>query len=89
MTDYALTKISSKGQIVIPTELRNDIEIGEKLLVIKGDKQFIIKRVKDLDKHFQDDLEFAKRTDKALKRYEKGLFKEKSGDEFLEELERW
>lgn len=89
MTDYALTKISSKGQIVIPTELRNDIEIGEKLLVIKGDKQFIIKRAKDLDKHFQDDLEFAKRTDKALKRYEKGLFKEKSGDEFLEELERW
>ena len=31
MADYALTKISSKGQIVIPTELRNDIEIGEKL----------------------------------------------------------
>ena len=89
MTDYALTKISSKGQIVIPTELRNDIEIGEKLLVIKGDKQFIIKRAKDLDKHFQDDLEFAKRTDMALKRYEKGLSKEKSGDEFLEELERW
>ncbi len=89
MTDYALTKISSKGQIVIPTELRNDIEIGEKLLVIKGDKQFIIKRAKDLDKHFQDDLEFAKRTDMALKRYEKGLFKEKSGDKFLEELEKW
>ena len=89
MTDYALTKISSKGQIVIPTELRNDIEIGEKLLVIKGDKQFIIKRAKDLDKYFQDDLEFAKRTDMALKRYEKGLFKEKSSDEFLEELERW
>ena len=89
MTDYALTKISSKGQIVIPTELRNDIEIGEKLLVIKGDNQFIIKRAKDLDKHFQDDLEFAKRTDRALKRYEKGLFKEKSGDEFLKELEKW
>ena len=89
MIDYALTKISSKGQIVIPTELRNDIKIGEKLLVIKGDKHFIIKRAKDLDKHFQEDLEFAKRTDMALKRYEKGLFKEKNGDEFLEELEKW
>ena len=89
MADYAFTKISSKGQIVIPTELRNDIEVGEKLLVIRGDKQFIIKRVKDLDKHFQEDLEFAKRTDMALKRYEKGFFKEKDSDEFLEELDKW
>ena len=89
MADYAITKISSKGQIVIPMELRTNIEAGEKLLVIKGDKQFIIKRTKYLDKNFQDDLEFAKRTEMALKRYEKGLFKETSSDKFLQELEKW
>ena len=89
MADYAITKISSKGQIVIPTELRTDIEVGEKLLVIKGDKHFIIKRAKDLDTNLRDDLEFAKRTEEAWKRYEKGEFKEMEFDDFIEEMKKW
>lgn len=87
--DVALTKISSKGQIVIPSEMRKDMHEGEKLIVIKNGTQLIVKKVKDLDKNLKEDLLFAKKTEKALKRYEKGLFEEKDAKEFLKELQRW
>lgn len=36
-----------------------------------------------------EDLEFARRTEEALKRYEKGNFKEMGAEEFSKELEKW
>ncbi|MDP3741909.1 MAG: hypothetical protein Q8R15_01195 [Candidatus Micrarchaeota archaeon] len=33
--------------------------------------------------------EFARRTEAAFKRYERGLFKEMSKADFLEELKKW
>ena len=38
------TKMSSRGQIVIPLEMRKDIHEGEKLIVIKKDNENIIKK---------------------------------------------
>ena len=60
--EVAITKLSSKGQIVIPSEMRKNTPIGEKLFIIKNRNQWILKRVKDIDKNFEDDLKFAKRT---------------------------
>jgi len=37
----------------------------------------------------QDDLRFAKKTEEAWKRYEKGLFKKMDAEEFLKELKKW
>lgn len=37
----------------------------------------------------KDDLEFAKRTEAALKRYEHGKFKSMDFDEFIAEIEQW
>jgi len=87
--DVAITKLSSKGQIVIPSEMRKNIPIGEKLLIIRNRNQWILKRVKDIDKNFEDDLKFAKRTEEAFKRYERGEFKEVEGKKFLKMLEKW
>ena len=87
--DVAITKLSSKGQIVIPSEMRKNIPIGEKLFIIKNRNQWILKRVKDIDKNFEDDLKFAKRTEEAFKRYERGEFKEVDGKKFLKILEKW
>ena len=87
--DVAITKLSSKGQIVIPSEMRKNIPIGEKLFIIKNRNQWILKRVKDIDKNFEDDLKFAKRTEEAFKRYERGEFKEVDGKKFLKMLEKW
>lgn len=87
--DVAITKISSKGQIVIPNELRGDLAVGEKLVIIKEDDKFIMKKANDLDKNFAQDLEFAKRTEEALKRYEAGEYKTVSSEDFSDELEKW
>lgn len=87
--DIAITKMSSKGQIVIPAELRKGIKEGEKLVVIKRGDQFILKRAKKMGKNFEEDLEFAKRTEKAWKEYKKGRFIEMDFEEFMKEVDKW
>ena len=86
--DIAITKMSTKGQIVIPLDMREDFEIGEKLLVIKSDDKLIIKKAADMDKQFKEDLEFARRTEAAWKRYDEGKFKSMSEKEFLKMLKK-
>ena len=89
MIDVAITKLSSKGQVVIPSEMRADFGEGEKLVIIKNGEQLILKKASDLDKNFAEDLAFARRTEEALKRYENGLFKELNTRDFTNELEKW
>lgn len=89
MAQIALTKMSSKGQIVIPSEMREGFKEGEKFVVIKSGKQLILKSEKDFDENLKDDLIFAKRTEEAWKKYEKGEFKEMDFDEFLKESKKW
>jgi len=38
------TKMSSRGQVVIPLEMRKDIKEGDKLIVIRKDDNIIIKK---------------------------------------------
>ncbi len=87
--DVAITKISSKGQVVIPAEMRKGIHEGDKLLIIQNDDQLIMKKAKDLDKSLKEDLEFAKRTEEAWKSYERGEFKSMDSKDFLKALEKW
>ena len=87
--EIALTKMSSKGQIVIPTDMRKGIKEGDKLIIIKSNHQFIMKKASELDKKLKEDLEFAKRTEEAWKRYERGEFIEMDFDAFLKKLKKW
>ncbi len=89
MIDIAVTKLSSKGQVVIPSEMRDTFSVGEKLVIIKNGEQLILKKASDLGKNFEEDLTFAKRTEDALKRYEKGLCKEMNARDFAAEIEEW
>jgi AbrB family looped-hinge helix DNA binding protein len=89
MVEIAITKISSKGQIVIPAHLRKSFVQGEELLLIKKRDQVILQRLTNIDKKFKEDLAFALKTEKMLKKYEQGKFKQKSAKEFLKELEKW
>ena len=84
-----ITRMSSKGQIVIPKEMRKNIPEGEKLLILQEGDQLVIKKVQDLDKNFKEDIEFARRTEEAWKRYEKGEFITMDADEFLKKLKTW
>jgi len=38
------TKMSSRGQVVIPLDMRRDIREGDKLIVIRKDNEIILKK---------------------------------------------
>lgn len=82
MIDVDVTKLSSKGQIVIPQDLREGFKVGDKFVVIRKGSQLVLKPVGELGGNFLEDLDFARKTLEALKRYEKGEFRE------AEELEK-
>lgn len=87
--DVAITRMSSKGQIVIPAEMRKGLIEGEKLLIIRNDTHIIMKKATKEDTSLHDDIEFAKRTEDAWKSYEKGEFKSMTTENFLKELKKW
>lgn len=89
MVEISITKMSSKGQIVIPAEMRKGIKEGEKIVIMQNDKQLILKRAKDFGKNIEQDLIFAKRTEEAWKQYDKGEFVSMDFDEFLKEVKKW
>ena len=88
MADISITKMSSKGQIVIPQEMRKGIKEGEKLVVIRNNGQIILKKAVDFDKNLKEDLEFARRTEESWKRYDKGEFISMDAKDFLKELRK-
>ncbi len=87
--DIGITKMSSKGQIVIPLGMRENLKEGEKIVLIKNKNQIIMKKASEMDKNLAEDLEFARRTEEAYKRYEKGEFISMPADRFLKELKKW
>ena len=89
MVEISITKISSKGQVVIPQEMRDKLKEGDKLVVIKNDGQIILKKMEDFNKNLQEDLEFAKRTEEAWKRYDRGEFISMDAKNFLKEIKKW
>ena len=89
MVDIDTTTISSKGQIVIPSNMRKDIKEGDKFLIIRDKSSFLLKRADDLDEKFKEDLEFAKRTEEAWERHDKGEFKTMGFEDFIKEMKRW
>jgi bifunctional DNA-binding transcriptional regulator/antitoxin component of YhaV-PrlF toxin-antitoxin module len=86
-----MTTMSSRGQVVIPREMRKNIKTGEKLIILEENNQFIIKRASDVNENFEEDLEFARRTNAILDKYEAGdkSFKTMSSKDFLEKIKTW
>ncbi|MFH0869336.1 MAG: AbrB/MazE/SpoVT family DNA-binding domain-containing protein [archaeon] len=88
--EIAITKMSSKGQVVVPAEMRRDIKEGEKMIIIKTEEgQIIMKKATEMDEKLKDDIIFAKRTEAAIKRYERGEFTSSSAEDFLKQLKKW
>ncbi len=87
--EFNITSMSSKGQVVIPAEMRKGFKEGEKLLIIKGDNKIIIEKASEIDKKLKEDLEFAGRTEKAYKRIEAGEGITMEFDNFIKEMKKW
>lgn len=89
MVSIDITRISSKGQIVIPTNMRGKLKEGDEILIIKDENRFILKKAEDISKEMREDLEFAKRTEEAIERIENGGGIKMNFDDFMEEMRKW
>ena len=89
LVEFGMTKMSTKGQIVIPVEMRKEFAVGEKLLVLKSDNKLIIKKASEMDEQLKEDLEFARQTEEAYKSFERGEFISMDFDDFMEEIKKW
>ncbi|MDP2925449.1 MAG: AbrB/MazE/SpoVT family DNA-binding domain-containing protein [Nanoarchaeota archaeon] len=89
MEEIAITRMSSKGQVVIPQEMRGDLKEGDKMVIMKNNGQIILKKADKFSKNVEDDLEFARRTEEAYKRHERGEFIEMDENKFREEMKKW
>jgi len=89
MGNIGITKVSSKGQIVIPQDMRRNLNEGDKLLIIQKKGSLILKKATDLDEIFKEDLEFARRTEESIKRIESGKFIKVNFENLFEEMSKW
>ena len=89
MDEINITRMSSKGQVVIPLEMRSHLKEGDKLLLIKNGNNIILKKANELDENLKEDLEFARRTEEAFKRIEAGEFISVDSKNLFEEMDKW
>jgi AbrB family looped-hinge helix DNA binding protein len=85
----AITTLSSKGQIVLPKEIREDLHVGEQFLILREGNNIILKPKNSIGEQLKEDLEFARRSDEALERLEKGEGVTMEFDEFIDEIKKW
>ncbi len=89
MVNMSVTKISSKGQIVIPSNMRGDLKEGDELLIIKDEGRLILKKVDNMTEEMKEDLEFARRTEEAYNKIEAGEGIKMDFDDFIAEIKKW
>ena len=88
MNNINITTLSSKGQIVIPFDMREGISEGDKMIIIRNGDQIILKKADSFSKNIEEDLEFARRTELAWKQIDNGNFVSKSKEDILKELSK-
>ena len=89
MEGIGITRMSSRGQVVIPLNMRNGLVEGESFVIIKNNNQIILKKASDFSENIKEDLEFAKRTEEAFRRIEAGEGIKMDFDNFIEEMKKW
>jgi AbrB family looped-hinge helix DNA binding protein len=87
--DVAITKMSSKGQVVIPVSMRTGLPEGEKLLLIRDGERIILKPLSEIEPAVREDILFAEKTEQALEEYSKGMFVKKKEGDFIDEMKSW
>jgi AbrB family looped-hinge helix DNA binding protein len=81
-----VTKISTKGQVVIPESVRAGIDVGTAFVVTKTNNMIILKEVEGLNEEEKMEL---KELDKIWKEIDEGKGKTSSVDEFFKEMKSW
>lgn len=81
--------MSSKGQIVIPAEMRTGINAGDKILIIQSKDKLIMKKANTMESNLNEDLEFAKKTNEALERIKNNENTKMEFNDFIKEMKKW
>ena len=89
MINLDVTKISSKGQIVIPVSMRKNLKEGDNLIVMMEDDRIVLRKIDSLTEKMKEDLEFAKRTEEVWRKIESGKGITMDFDNFLKEMKKW
>ena len=84
-----LTKASSKGQIVIPTNIREKLGVKEgSVFAITAKKDMVV--LKKLDTKMKaEDLKTLKTIEEAWEDIEKGRYRVATIDNFFKEMAKW
>lgn len=83
------TKISQRGQLVIPKEIRDGLHIkgGDVLVTALVDDVILIKKVKP--KITEEDLRLLKEANEAWEEIERGEYESMEAKEFFKEIKKW
>ncbi len=81
-----ITKLSTKGQIVIPEEIRRNINVGTPFVVTKKDDLIVLKIVEGLTREEMDEI---KEINKIWKEIDSGKCKSYTEKEFFKKLKEW
>ena len=79
-----ITKLSTKGQIVIPESMRKNLEVGSAFRVMKKGNLIILKGIEGFSKEEVKEME---ELDKIWKDIDSGKGKTTSVEEFLKEMQ--
>ena len=87
--EFEFTRASSKGQVVIPIKIRKKfgLEEGSVLAVTTDRDMIVLKRVNSA--LTERDMKTLKLVEEAWSDIERGRYKVRSKEEFLEELKNW
>jgi AbrB family looped-hinge helix DNA binding protein len=88
MVNIGTSKISSRGQVVIPKNMRKHFKEGEEVVFIENEDNIIIKTSNNTYNNFESELKSSQRVKEAYERYEKNpeSFKKMEFDDFIQYL---
>ena len=81
-----ITKLSTKGQIVIPESMRKGLEVGSVFRVMKKGNLIVLKGIEGFSK---EEMEEMKELDKIWKDIDSGKSKSYTPEEFFKEMKEW
>ena len=84
-----IAKVSSKGQLVIPQNIRERLKIkeGSMFAIASCDGSLVLKKIENPIK--EADLKTIRRVDEAWADIARGNYRKASKEDFLKELEQW
>lgn len=89
--DMEIVKLSTRGQFVIPQEMRSKLKLraGEKLLVIEDAGSIVVRPISRMSKRLMEELAGARMAAGGWKDVGEGKASRESKEKFLKRLEAW